>query len=80
MQDQIIYLGYPMERSQVTWNTISQMHIFFPVHIVDEYFDDIVNFFSTRFSPKEFNIVQKKNLVVRFADYQLIAGQLYKLG
>jgi hypothetical protein len=35
---------------------------------------------STGFSPKEFNTVQKKNLVVRAADYQLIAGHLYKLG
>jgi hypothetical protein len=30
--------------------------------------------------PKEFSTTQKKNLVVRDADYQLIAGHLYKLG
>jgi hypothetical protein len=35
---------------------------------------------STRFSPREYNTAQKKNLVVRVVDYQLIAGHLYKLG
>jgi hypothetical protein len=29
--------------------------------------------------PQEFNTVQKKNLVVIDGDYQLIAGQLYKM-
>jgi hypothetical protein len=29
--------------------------------------------------PQEFNTAQKKNLVVRDADYQLIAGHLYKM-
>jgi hypothetical protein len=52
----------------------------FSVQIVDEYFDDIIEFLSTRFAPKEFNIAQKKNLVVRVAYYQLTIGHLYKLG
>jgi hypothetical protein len=30
--------------------------------------------------PQEFNTKQKKNLVVRDADYQMIAGNLYKMG
>jgi hypothetical protein len=30
--------------------------------------------------PQYFSIVQKKNLVVRVVDYQLIAGHLYKMG
>ena len=30
--------------------------------------------------PQEFNTAQKKNLVVRDADYQLIVGHLYKMG
>jgi hypothetical protein len=30
--------------------------------------------------PQEFNTTQKKNMVVRDADYQLIARQLYKMG
>jgi len=51
----------------------------FSVHIVDEYFADIIEFLSTRFSPKEFSTAQKKNLMVRAANYQLIVGHLYKL-
>jgi hypothetical protein len=31
-------------------------------------------------APQEFNTAQKKNLVVRAVDYQLIAGHLYKMG
>jgi hypothetical protein len=52
----------------------------FSMKIVDEHFSNIIEFFSTRFSPKENNIVQKKNLVVRATNYQLIVGHLYKLG
>jgi hypothetical protein len=52
----------------------------FSVQIVDEYFADIIEFLSTGFAPREFTTAQKKNLVVRAADYQLIAGHLYKLG
>jgi hypothetical protein len=51
----------------------------FSVQIIDEYFSDIIEFFSIGFVPKEYNTVQKKNLVVRVAYYQLIAGNLYKL-
>jgi hypothetical protein len=32
------------------------------------------------FDPKNYTIAQKKNLVVRATDYQLIVGHLYKLG
>jgi hypothetical protein len=52
----------------------------FSVQIVDEYFANIIEFLSTRFAPKEFNVAQKKNLVVRVAYYQFIVGHLYKLG
>jgi hypothetical protein len=41
----------------------------FVVQIVDDYFDDIIEFLSTIFSLKEFNTAHKKNLVVRVADY-----------
>jgi hypothetical protein len=30
--------------------------------------------------PQEFNIAQKKNMVVMVVDYQLITGNLYKMG
>jgi hypothetical protein len=52
----------------------------FLVQIVDEYFTDIIQYLSTGTTPQEFNTTQKKNLVVRVADYQLIAGNLYKMG
>jgi hypothetical protein len=52
----------------------------FSVQIINEYFDNIIEFLSNGVSPKEFNTVQKKNLVVRVEKYQLIAGHLYKLG
>jgi hypothetical protein len=39
------------------------------VHIADEYFADTIEFLSIGFTPKEFNTAQKKNLVVRVADY-----------
>jgi hypothetical protein len=35
---------------------------------------------STGFAPREFTTVQKKILVVRVVDYQLIVGHLYKIG
>jgi hypothetical protein len=46
----------------------------FSVQIVDEYFDDIIEYLSTRISPQEFSITQKKNMVVRATDYHLIVG------
>jgi hypothetical protein len=52
----------------------------FSVKIVDEYFVDIIEFSSIIFAPREFTTAQKKNLVVRDVDYQLIVGHLYKIG
>jgi hypothetical protein len=52
----------------------------FLVQVADEYFADIIDFLSTGLAPREFNTVQKNNLVAKGADYQLIAGHLYKLG
>jgi hypothetical protein len=52
----------------------------FSVHIADEYFPDIIEFLSTGFAPRECTTQQKKNLVVKVAEYQLIASHLYKLG
>jgi hypothetical protein len=53
---------------------------FCSVQLFDENFDDIIEYLSTRFAPWEFSTTQKKNLVVRDADYQLIAGHLYNMG
>jgi hypothetical protein len=51
----------------------------FLVQIANEYFTDIIQYLSRGTAPQEFNIAQKKKLVARVADYQLIAGHLYKM-
>jgi hypothetical protein len=56
------------------------MPSYFSVQVADEYFDDIIEYLSTGTAPQEFNTSQKKNLVVRVANYQLIVGHLYKIG
>jgi hypothetical protein len=35
---------------------------------------------STGTTPQDYTTMQKKNLVVHAADYQLITGNLYKMG
>jgi hypothetical protein len=51
----------------------------FSIQISNKYFTNIIQYLSTRTVPQEFNTAQKKNLVVRAANYQLIAGHLYKM-
>ena len=48
--------------------------------MVDDYFQDIVQYLSTGFAPTEITTQQKKQLVVRAVDFTLIAGQLYNMG
>ena len=52
----------------------------FVVKMVDGYFEYIIHFLSTGRETKIFSTTQKKQLVVKAADFQLIAGLLYKLG
>jgi hypothetical protein len=52
----------------------------FAVRMVDEYFSNIVQFLNTGMAPSEMTVAQKKQLVVKATDYQLIAGNLYKIG
>jgi hypothetical protein len=47
---------------------------------IDDHFADIVQFVSIGMAPSEYTIPQKKQLVVRAADFSLIAVQLYKMG
>jgi hypothetical protein len=47
---------------------------------VDDKFVEIVQFLSTGMTPREYTIIHKKQLVVRAADFSLIAGHLYKMG
>ena len=52
----------------------------FSIQITDDYYADIIHFLTTELAPEEFTKQQKKQLVVKAADFTLIAGQLYKLG
>jgi hypothetical protein len=54
-------------------------HIF-SIHIVDDYFKEIIQYISTGTAPQGYTTAQKKNLVFHAVDYQLIAGNLYKMG
>jgi hypothetical protein len=44
----------------------------FSVQIDDEYFTDIIQYLSIGTALQEYNTMQKKNLVVHVANYQLI--------
>ena len=52
----------------------------FRVKMVDENYEKIIQFLATRKSSEEFTMSQKKQLVVKSRDFQLIVGQLYKMG
>ena len=52
----------------------------FSIQIVDEYYADIIHFLTTGWEPVEFTKQQKKQSVVKVADFTLITGHLYKLG
>ena len=52
----------------------------FKVGMVDDHYEKIVQFLETCKAPEEFTTNQKKQLVVRVAYFQLITGQLYKMG
>jgi hypothetical protein len=45
----------------------------------DDHFAEIVQFLPTGMEPREYTIIQKKQLVVCTANFQLIAGELYKM-
>jgi hypothetical protein len=47
---------------------------------IDDHFAEIVQFLSTGMEPSEYTIPQKKQLVLRAADFSLIARHLYKMG
>jgi len=52
----------------------------FSVSMVDDYFFDMAEFLSSGMALAHYIVAQKKQLVVRASNYQLIACQLYKLG
>ena len=48
--------------------------------VVDDHYAPIIQFLSTGVSPTDMSTSQNKQLIVKAYDFQLIAGQLYKLG
>jgi len=52
----------------------------FVVCIAYEHFEDIIHFLTMGTAPKEYSIQQKKELVVRAANFSIIVGHLYKMG
>jgi len=60
-------------------DSLMDVHLF-SFQMVEDYFIYIVQFFSTGMAPLDMTVAQKKQLVVKVADYQLIAENLYKLG
>ena len=52
----------------------------FSIQITDDYFANIIEFLVTGNAPAEYTEKQRKQLVVKAADFTTITGQLYKLG
>ena len=52
----------------------------FSIQIADEYYADIIHFLTTGWALVEFTKQKKKQIVVKVANFTLIAGHLYKLG
>jgi len=52
----------------------------FAVCIADGHFKDIIHFLITRTVRKEYSVQEKKELVVRAADFSVITGHLYQMG
>ena len=52
----------------------------FRVEVADDHYAPIIQFLSTGVTPTDMSINQKKQLVIKAFDFQLIVGQLYKIG
>ena len=52
----------------------------FAVCIVDNHFEDIIHFLMTGLASKGYTNQQNKELVVRTAEFPIIAWHLYKMG
>ena len=52
----------------------------FWVEVAYDHYAPIIQFLSTGVAPADMSISQKKKLVIKASNFQLIAGQLYKLG
>jgi len=52
----------------------------FAVHVADNHFVDIIHFLAMGMAPEGYTSQQKKELVVRVANFSVIAGHMYKMG
>ena len=52
----------------------------FKIRMADDYFEQIIQLLSTGKASEDLTTSQKKQLVFRAVNFQLIAGQLYKMG
>lgn len=52
----------------------------FSIQIIDDYFADIIEFLTTGKAPAEYSEKQRKQLLVKVANFTIISSQLYKLG
>ena len=52
----------------------------FMVRVVDKYFEDIIQFFTTGTTLEEYTSQQKKELAVCAMNLSVIGGHLYKMG
>jgi hypothetical protein len=60
-------------------NSLPDVNLF-SVQIINDHFIEFFQMISTRVAPSDMIVTQKKQLVVKATDYQLIIGKLYKLG
>ena len=51
-----------------------------PIAITDDHYASIIQFLATGVAPEDMSTSQKKQLVLKASDFQLIVGHLYKLG
>jgi len=52
----------------------------FRIEAIPDHLQEIATLLTTGNCPQDYTTMQKRNLVVRAADYKLIAGHLYKMG
>ena len=52
----------------------------FRFDMVDDYYEQIIQFLVMGVAPEEITTSQNKHLVVKATDFHLIAGQIYKIG
>ena len=80
MQDLIICRGMRQEKNQPALSLGIPDAQLFKVGMVDDHYEKIIQFLEIGKALDDFITSQKKQLVVQATDFQLIVGQLYKMG